>query len=345
MLLTPLHLLGYSAAPAPMTKVLLSDAPARHGARCLDGSPPAYYVRPASAPQNASRFVVYFQGGGWCYTLDDCRSRSMGGLGSSKSYPDEQGDLGGVISGDAGLNPDFATWTAVWVPYCDGGSYSGNLDAPSVPDGLWFRGRANMRAVVTDLLETRGMASATHVLIDGGSAGGLTTLLHADFFRGLLPAGVRFGAIGDAGWFRPEASLDHLNYTGAIRGMAAMMNATSNAACEAAHADDPAACMFAPTVFPFLQSDMMVVEGAYDSWQLLNILGLKCSYCAQPFSPHPAPTSPSHAPHAARVSLPSTCLCVSVRVCCCLQTARTCRAARQRRTPPSTRTATRCASQ
>tara|TARA_B110001452_G_scaffold182163_1_gene152997 strand:+ start:2087 stop:2437 length:351 start_codon:yes stop_codon:yes gene_type:complete len=115
LLLTPFHLLGYSAAPPPntMTKVLLSDAPARHGARCLDGSPPAYYVRPASAPQNASRIVVYFQGGGWCYTLDDCRSRSKGGLGSSKSYPDAQGDLGGVISGDASLNPDFATWNAI----------------------------------------------------------------------------------------------------------------------------------------------------------------------------------------------------------------------------------------
>lgn len=106
------------------------------------------------------------------------------------------------------------------MPYCDGGSYSGSLDSPSVPDGLWFRGRANMRAVVTDLLEARGMASATHVLIDGGSAGGLTTLLHADFFRGLLPEGVRFGAIGDAGWFRPDVSMDRNNYTGAIRGMA-----------------------------------------------------------------------------------------------------------------------------
>ena len=35
-------------------------------ARCLDGSPMAYWIRPASAAENSSKFVVYFQGGGWC---------------------------------------------------------------------------------------------------------------------------------------------------------------------------------------------------------------------------------------------------------------------------------------
>ena len=49
-----------------MSKHILTDAPASHNARCLDGSPPGYYMRYASAPENATKYVVYFQGGGWC---------------------------------------------------------------------------------------------------------------------------------------------------------------------------------------------------------------------------------------------------------------------------------------
>ena len=51
-----------------------------------------------------------------------------------------------------------------------------------------------------------GQASA-HA--NGGSAGGLTVLLHADFFASLLPETVAVAAIGDAGsprqWRRPTA--------------------------------------------------------------------------------------------------------------------------------------------
>ena len=38
--------------------------PGTLNARCLDGSPMAYWIRPASAAENKSKFVVYFQGGG-----------------------------------------------------------------------------------------------------------------------------------------------------------------------------------------------------------------------------------------------------------------------------------------
>ena len=50
------------------TRILLDDAHSRHvlNARCLDGSSPAYYVQRATAAVNASKFVVYLQGGGWC---------------------------------------------------------------------------------------------------------------------------------------------------------------------------------------------------------------------------------------------------------------------------------------
>lgn len=258
-----------------MNLVLLLDAPNRFGARCLDGSPPAYYIRPG----DSTRFVIYFQGGGWCYDQNDCLGRSTGSTGSSKHYPPTIGDKGGIISPDMTKNPDFAKFTAVWVPYCDGGSFSGNLANPVTVSNkkIWFRGRANMHAVVTDLIENYTLGTANEVLIDGGSAGGLTVLLHADFFRSLIPNVKVFGAIGDAGWFRPDKTMDHLKYTEKMHGMYQMINASVNEACVNANVNHSSDCIFAPVVFPHLTSDMFILEGSYDSWQLLNIMGFHCS--------------------------------------------------------------------
>ena len=37
---------SHHAISRPMQLVLLTDAPAKHGAMCLDGSPPGFYYRP-----------------------------------------------------------------------------------------------------------------------------------------------------------------------------------------------------------------------------------------------------------------------------------------------------------
>ena len=51
--------------PGALVRVNLSDAAVHDfGARCLDGSPFAYYMRPATNPADASKFVLYLHGGG-----------------------------------------------------------------------------------------------------------------------------------------------------------------------------------------------------------------------------------------------------------------------------------------
>ena len=50
--------------------VLLTDAAAKAGAVCLDGSPGGYQIRPG-APGN-KRWVVFHQGGGWCNSDESC---------------------------------------------------------------------------------------------------------------------------------------------------------------------------------------------------------------------------------------------------------------------------------
>jgi hypothetical protein len=48
-------------------------------------------------------------------------------------------DPGGLMSSSAAANPNFHDWNAVYVPYCDGTSWSGDLDGPV--EGLYFRGK------------------------------------------------------------------------------------------------------------------------------------------------------------------------------------------------------------
>ena len=252
-------------------------------ARCLDGSPMKYWMRPASAAENATKFVIYFQGGGWCYTEDYCRSRSSGKIGSSKTWVNGSLSCGNFMSGIMSPNASVnwaSTWNAVYVPYCDGTSFSSDLAEPLATGGkspVYYRGRANMQAVLEDLLANRGLGRATDVLIDGGSAGGLTTLIHADRVRSFLPPTVHFGAIGDAGWFRPDPALDLKSYGKNIETMWQVGNCSSNPACEAANPGNTSVCGLAPVVFPFLTSDMFVMEGAYDSFQVANIMGFPCS--------------------------------------------------------------------
>jgi hypothetical protein len=64
--------------------VKLTEAVNKTGAVCLDGSPGAYYIR-RGVPEN-KRWVVFFEGGGWCTSDASCAGRAKGHLGSTTGY-------------------------------------------------------------------------------------------------------------------------------------------------------------------------------------------------------------------------------------------------------------------
>ena len=177
-----LLLCGKCAAVPPVLadKVVLDDPMAM----CLDGSRAVMYV---SAGTRAGAFYIYHEGGGWCQTADECALRAQGVHGSSASY-EEQLDLSGVqtrvfFSRNVSLNPLMNDWTFVYLPYCDGGSFTGDarVDAPIA---LEFRGRRIRAAAVAQLPGFRD-GGARDVVVGGCSAGGAAAFLHADWYVGL----------------------------------------------------------------------------------------------------------------------------------------------------------------
>ena len=62
--------LGVFGAPRDLSLHLNKvDPSASPLAKCLDGSPPAYYFRPGVGA-DARKVIVYLEGGGWCYPDD-----------------------------------------------------------------------------------------------------------------------------------------------------------------------------------------------------------------------------------------------------------------------------------
>ena len=165
------------------------------------------------------------------------------------------------------------------MAYLDGASFSGNRADPLVVEGtkLWMRGHRNLVAVIADLHAFGGLGAATEVIVTGGSAGGLATILHADYIATLLPAaGVK--AVSDCGFFLDSFDvLGHRFYASEIAWVSETQNVTTapqvNAACLAAQPPGQAwRCMMAPYTYPHVGTPLFMANSMLDAWQLENEL-------------------------------------------------------------------------
>lgn len=134
---------GAAAVYTPVTSVLLTDAVAGIGARCLDGSPQRYWIQKGT---NVNKWSWHFMGGGWCESIGDCAGRAYDATcirGSSnpgcynysvnvgngipgQNYQDpwDLADIpsslgarwaGGLMNTDPTHNPATWDWNKVWV--------------------------------------------------------------------------------------------------------------------------------------------------------------------------------------------------------------------------------------
>ena len=71
--------------------------------------------------------IIHLEGGGWCYDEKLCLERSKTNLGSSKKWPAVHEFKSGFVSDNENVNPVFFDWNLVFVPYCDGASFTGNV--------------------------------------------------------------------------------------------------------------------------------------------------------------------------------------------------------------------------
>jgi len=240
-----------------------------------------YYHRKGTG-SGANKWFLHQQGGGWCYDLNSCVSRSKGSLGSTKADPNTSSLCSGYFSLDIYQNPLMYNWNAVELRYCDGASVSGDKDTPTVVENttLHFRGRAILDAEIKSILNDRGMNKATDVVVSGCSAGGLATFLHCDHWAAAISkatnGAAKVACMPDSGFFLDEDRAP--KYGSNMRNVYKFQESSAaglNAACVAAHktTGDPEKCIFAQWSSQHIKTPTFPLQSEYDSWQTGNVMG------------------------------------------------------------------------
>jgi len=260
-----------------MKLVTLPDA-VKSGARCLDGSPPAFYYRAATDSKYATKWVIYIQGGGWCYKDEACLDRAKTSLGSSTQMAKTMGGAG-VMSDSATVNPEFHAWNHVVLAYCDGGSFSGARIDPVTVGGkkIYYRGYYNLKAIFDALKSKYGMNKATEVLLTGGSAGGVATFIHADQIASMLPKTVKkYKASPFSGMFMRHVNVNNeVVYENQLKHVFEIQNCTYgvDTHCLAGKKpEDKHLCMFGQETIKYTMTPMFVMNSMYDAWSLRCIM-------------------------------------------------------------------------
>ncbi|KAF5739756.1 pectin acetylesterase 8-like [Tripterygium wilfordii] len=238
------------------------------GAVCLDGSPPAYHLDRGFG-SGINNWLVHFEGGGWCHNVTSCLWRSRSPLGSSKQM-DQQLPFSGILI--LFEYPDFYNWNRIKIRYCDGSSFTGDVEAVNPATNLHFRGERIWNAVIQELLR-KGMNNAKNAMLSGCSAGGLASILHCNSFKALLPKGTNVKCLSDAGYF-----IDVNDVSGAkqieeyFSEIVDLHGSVKNFPRSCTSRMKPEKCFFPQNVVQPIQPPLFILNAAYDSWQIRNIL-------------------------------------------------------------------------
>ncbi|CAI5490103.1 unnamed protein product [Closterium sp. Naga37s-1] len=200
------------AASRPASLRLVKLGGSAQDPKCLDGSPPAYFLRDGYG-SGVNNWLVYLQGGAWCTSKTECAQRATTPLGSSKFWPEPSSasfvrvmrnlnsQFTGLLSSSEVQNPDYYNWNTVMVVYCDGGGYAGTAGAVKVNASttIHLDGHRILKSIVADLAK-RGMATAKRVLLTGCSAGAQAVSTSCDDVAAAVPA-ANTKCLMDAGFF------------------------------------------------------------------------------------------------------------------------------------------------
>ncbi|XP_009797415.1 pectin acetylesterase 8-like [Nicotiana sylvestris] len=253
-----------------LVNITILESAVAKGGVCLDGTPPAYHLDRGSGT-GLDNWVISIEGGGWCQNITHCLQRKNSRLGSSAKMG-KQVAFSGIMSNDPKFNPEFYNWNRVSVRYCDGGSFTGDVEAVDPATGLHYRGARIFEAIMADLL-AQGMSTVENAILSGCSAGGLASILHCDNFRALLPKTARVKCFSDAGYFvnlkdiSGEAYIEeYFNDVVTLHGSAKNLPPSCTSKL------NPSLCFFPQNVAHQIQTPLFIINAAYDHWQVRNIL-------------------------------------------------------------------------
>lgn len=257
-----------------VTLTVLESAKSK-GAVCLDGSAPGFYYDKGSV----NNWVIFFEGGGWCRNSSECKNRVQGRLGSSKyMYP--VNSLGDILSQSPAENPDFYNWHRVHVGYCDGSSYTGDVEGVDRVTNDTYRG-ARIFDALMEHFQAQGMKNAKNAILSGNSAGGLATLIHCDRFRALFPSTTRVKCLADSSYFiNDEKMKGDKIFQSSFEFLVNSMGSAKSLHQECTSKMRPSLCFFPQNFLQYVKTPIFLTMSAFDQIQLKYGLSESYEQCA-----------------------------------------------------------------
>ncbi len=142
------------------------------GPLCFDGTEYQVSVR----DQGARDLLLFLQGGGACWSyLCWCKKQADAGI-----------PVSGILNPTLPQNP-MADWNMVFVPYCDGSHFIGDIDVPAPTGGVkrYQRGLKNLSAALD--LTASLYPAPRRIVLAGTSAGGFGAVYALPLVRQLYP--------------------------------------------------------------------------------------------------------------------------------------------------------------
>jgi Pectinacetylesterase len=140
--------------------------------RCARGGRYAFWVRRA----DPKRLLVFFQGGGGCFSVETCRPGSTWFDDRIDPYDSPAGS-GGILDFGNPSNP-FRDYSLVYIPSCTGDVHTGSRLVRYGPVRVHQKGFINARAALARAY--REFPDPDAVFLTGCSAGSVGSAFHAD---------------------------------------------------------------------------------------------------------------------------------------------------------------------
>jgi hypothetical protein len=158
-----------AAAPAAPTWQRIEPGGAT---RCARGGKYAFWVRRA----DPKRLLVFFQGGGGCFSVETCRPGSTWFDDRVDAWDQPVGS-GGILD-FANPNNPFRDYSLVYIPSCTGDVHTGSRLVRYGPLRVHQKGLLNARAALARAY--REFPDPDAVFLTGCSAGSVGSAFHAD---------------------------------------------------------------------------------------------------------------------------------------------------------------------
>lgn len=267
-------------------------------ARCLDGTPGAYYVSAGTNGVSAGqrKFYIYKSKGGNCGTLGECRARADTLQGSSseaygwRAYMDlHDKSLGGNFAFGFSrvqlANPLMWDWNHIMIVYCDGAYFAGSKPAATFANGtqIYMNGKDILDAVLKDIDEKYDLRHAEDVVIGGCAAGAMSNYITLDWMRShaALRSVSRVAGFQCSGFYLATDSwwLEDKKATFHLHGLSTDMQPQ----CSRDNVMQEFLCAVPAVAAAYLRTPMFLWESQYNEYMLRSQPDTACwkTFCAK----------------------------------------------------------------